>query len=75
MKIENLNFFLQQINALNTGTNQTMSLSIPELDSLDEDDPTSKEVPDMQYYISYDFYAKDNFHFHKYPHYGYFQGN
>lgn len=37
-------------------------------------DDSLKEVADYQFYVAYDFYAKNNSHFHRSPYYGYYQG-
>lgn len=37
-------------------------------------DDSLKEVADYQFYLAYDFYAKNNSHFHRSPYYGYYQG-
>ncbi|KAJ8920457.1 hypothetical protein NQ315_005325 [Exocentrus adspersus] len=62
-----------QINALNRGTesNETF-ISMPQLESLEKWDVSLKSKPDIQYYLAYDFYTLDNSHFHKAPHYGFF---
>ncbi|KAJ8954969.1 hypothetical protein NQ318_000400 [Aromia moschata] len=63
-----------QVNSLNRGTesNQTMYISMPELQSLQKWDSALKIQPDLQYYVAYDFYTLDNPHFHKSPYYGFF---
>ncbi|XP_066994423.2 uncharacterized protein [Anabrus simplex] len=61
----------QQVNSLNVGTGTDFSTVIPELDAIEEDDESLKPEPDMQLYISYDFYAIDNPHYHRFPHYGF----
>lgn len=44
---------------------------MPQLESLEKWDTSLKIKPDLQYYIAYDFYGLDNYHFHKSPHYGF----
>ncbi|XP_044756692.1 laccase-4-like isoform X2 [Coccinella septempunctata] len=62
----------KQVNPLNQGTESTSSyVSAPEIESLHDWDESLKEIPDFAYYISYDFYRKDNIHFHKAPYYGF----
>lgn len=65
---------MQQINALNKGTETKEILSIPNLEALDKDDAANTKEPDYQFYISYDFYAKDNADFHRKDLYGFHQG-
>lgn len=63
-----------QINALNKGEEEDETVSVSELRSAtDSDDGSLKEVADYQFYVAYDFYAKNNSHFHKSPYYGYYQ--
>lgn len=40
-------------------------ISMPELSSLLEWDESLKDVPDMQIFLSYDFYAINNSHFYR----------
>lgn len=48
---------------------------MPHLEAVDEKfDISLKDVPDQQIYISFDFYAKDNPHYHKEKLYGFFDG-
>lgn len=42
--------------------------------SLEGWDESLKEVADYQFYVAYDFYAKNNSHFHRSPYYAYYQG-
>lgn len=65
---------LQQINSLNKGTETEEILSIPNLDALDRNSVANTRKPDYQFFISYDFYAKDNADFHRKNLYGYNQG-
>ncbi|XP_046614059.1 laccase-1-like [Neodiprion virginianus] len=60
-----------QVNALNQGMENNATISIPLLYSLDPDDEANTKDPDYQFYISYDFYAKDNPHFHRKDLYGF----
>lgn len=54
-----------QLNALNRGTGETSSVSIAELKAIAEDDPRLMvDKPDYKFYVYYDFYPKDNPHFH-----------
>ncbi|KAK2575713.1 hypothetical protein KPH14_012102 [Odynerus spinipes] len=53
-----------QVNALNEGTESNNSISMPLLNAMDKNDKTSIREPDYQFYVSYDFYAKNNPHFH-----------
>ncbi|XP_018402155.1 PREDICTED: laccase-4-like [Cyphomyrmex costatus] len=54
-----------QVNALNEGTESNNSISMPMLDAMDDDDVSNTRNPDYQFYISYDFYKKDNPYFHR----------
>ena len=65
---------LQQLNALNKGEEEDETISVAEMKSLQGYDDSLKEVADYQFYIAYDFYAKNNSHFHRSPYYGYYQG-
>ncbi|XP_025992935.1 laccase-1 isoform X1 [Solenopsis invicta] len=62
-----------QVNALNEGTESNSSISMPLLDAMDDDDTSNTREPDYQFYISYDFYGKDNPHFHRKNLYGFHQ--
>ncbi|XP_043252870.1 laccase-1-like [Colletes gigas] len=62
-----------QINALNEGTETNRSVSIPLLKAMDENDESNTLEPDYQFYVSYDFYKKDNPHFHRSKLYGFNQ--
>ncbi|XP_055539968.1 uncharacterized protein LOC129726845 [Wyeomyia smithii] len=54
-----------QLNALNKGTGLVDTLSIAETSSRDQEDLLLlKEKTDYKFYVYYDFYAKDNPHFH-----------
>ncbi|XP_058451938.1 uncharacterized protein LOC131430754 [Malaya genurostris] len=54
-----------QLNSLNKGTGNTDSLSIAETTSRDQEDLLLlNEKTDYKFYVYYDFYAKDNPHFH-----------
>lgn len=44
------------------------------LNSLDPDSEANTKEPDYKFYISYDFYAKDNDKFHRKGLYGFHQG-
>lgn len=55
----------QRINALNEGTETNKSISIPLLKAMDKNDKSNTAPPDYQFYVSYDFYKKDNPHFHR----------
>lgn len=66
----------QQLNSLNVKLAQEGTLSIPHLEALDTAlDLSLKDVPDQQIYISFDFYPKDNPHYHKSKLYGFSEGN
>lgn len=65
---------LQQVNALNKGSGENDSVSMPELMSLDSWDISLKQKPDVKFYISYDFYKLDNPHFHWAGLYGFHNG-
>lgn len=65
---------LQQLNALNKGEEEDETISVAEMRSLAGYDDSLKEVADYQFYVAYDFYAKNNSHFHRSPYYGYYQG-
>lgn len=70
------NDLLQQLNSLNVELAQEGTLSIPHLEAVDTTpDLSLKEVPDQQIYISFDFYPKDNPHYHKSKLYGFSEGN
>ncbi|KAL3276760.1 hypothetical protein HHI36_012127 [Cryptolaemus montrouzieri] len=61
-----------QVNPLNQGTESKSSfISAPQIESLHGWDESLKPIPDFTYYISYDFYRKDNPHFFKPPFYGF----
>ncbi|XP_032682635.1 laccase-1-like isoform X2 [Odontomachus brunneus] len=62
-----------QINALNEGTESNNSISMPLLNAMDPDDESNTREPDYQFYISYDFYGKDNPSFHRKNLYGFHQ--
>ncbi|XP_011645340.1 laccase-1-like isoform X2 [Pogonomyrmex barbatus] len=62
-----------QVNALNEGTESNNSISIPLLNAMDDDDASNTRKPDYQFYISYDFYGKDNPNFHRKNLYGFQQ--
>lgn len=54
-----------QLNALNKGSGNINTVSIAEISSIKEDDPRlMMENPDYKFYVYYDFYGKDNSHFH-----------
>lgn len=55
-------FFLQQLNPLNTGSVGD-KLAIVELNSLFSPDSSLKEVPDMKFYLPYDFTDINNKHY------------
>nr|AKH61981.1 laccase 1 [Helicoverpa armigera] len=62
-----------QLNALNKGEEDEETISVAEMRSLEGYDDSLKEVADYQFYVAYDFYAKNNSHFHRSPYYGYYQ--
>ncbi|XP_012552135.1 uncharacterized protein LOC100174976 isoform X1 [Bombyx mori] len=62
-----------QLNALNKGEEEDETISVAEMKSLDGYDESLKEIADYQFYVAYDFYAKNNSHFHRSPYYGYYQ--
>ncbi|XP_072946321.1 uncharacterized protein [Epargyreus clarus] len=62
-----------QLNALNKGEEEDETISVAEMRSLEGYDESLKEIADYQFYVAYDFYAKNNSHFHKSPYYGYYQ--
>ncbi|XP_041972453.1 laccase-4-like [Aricia agestis] len=62
-----------QLNALNKGEEEDETISVAEMRSLEGYDDSLKEVADYQFYVAYDFYAKNNSHFHRSPYYGYYQ--
>ncbi|XP_058822343.1 uncharacterized protein LOC131683944 [Topomyia yanbarensis] len=54
-----------QLNSLNKGTGNVDTLSIAETTSRDQEDLLLlREKTDYKFYVYYDFYAKDNPHFH-----------
>ncbi|XP_076673352.1 uncharacterized protein LOC143371730 [Andrena cerasifolii] len=63
----------RQLNALNKGTETNGSVSIPMLRAMDKNDKSNTKEPDYQFYVSYDFYKKDNPHFHRSKLYGFNQ--
>ncbi|XP_075986047.1 uncharacterized protein LOC142983100 [Anticarsia gemmatalis] len=62
-----------QLNALNKGEEENETISVAEMRSIEGYDDSLKEVADYQFYVAYDFYAKNNSHFHRSPYYGYYQ--
>ncbi|CAG4968642.1 unnamed protein product [Parnassius apollo] len=62
-----------QLNALNKGEEEDETISVAEMRSLEGYDDSLKEVADYQFYVAYDFYPKNNSHFHRSPYYGYYQ--
>ncbi|CAK1547706.1 unnamed protein product [Leptosia nina] len=62
-----------QLNALNKGEEDEETISVADMRSLEGHDDSLKEVADYQFYIAYDFYPKNNSHFHRSPYYGYYQ--
>ncbi|KAG7296596.1 hypothetical protein JYU34_020406 [Plutella xylostella] len=62
-----------QLNALNKGEEEDTTVSVAEMRSLHGYDDSLKEVADYQFYIAYDFYAKNNSHYHRSPYYGFYQ--
>ncbi|XP_045506939.1 laccase-4-like isoform X1 [Colias croceus] len=62
-----------QLNALNKGEEDDETISVAEMKSLKGYDDSLKEVADYQFYVAYDFYPKNNSHFHRSPYYGYYQ--
>ncbi|XP_055385677.1 uncharacterized protein LOC129614808 [Condylostylus longicornis] len=63
-----------QLNPLNKGSGENNSLTLAEIDCLDEhtdDDWILHKEPDYKFYVYYDFYPKDNPHFHKKDLYGF----
>ncbi|XP_076174595.1 uncharacterized protein LOC143150301 [Ptiloglossa arizonensis] len=63
----------RQVNALNEGTETNRSVSVPLLKAMDDNDESTTSEPDYQFYVSYDFYKKDNPHFHRSKLYGFHQ--
>lgn len=64
------------MNDLNKGTESINdTISVPLLKSMEIDGIANMVEPDYKFYISYDFYAKDNPIFHLKNHYGFHQGN
>ncbi|KAG7213871.1 hypothetical protein KM043_003079 [Ampulex compressa] len=61
-----------QVNALNEGTETNNSISMPKLKAMDKNDHWNGKQPDYQFYVSYDFYKKDNPHFHRKNLYGFY---
>ncbi|XP_044007229.1 L-ascorbate oxidase-like isoform X2 [Aphidius gifuensis] len=64
-----------QLNSLNKGTESLDSISMPLLESLEPNDESNTREPDYQFYLSYDFYDKDNSNFHRKDLYGFHQVN
>lgn len=65
----------QQVNSLNKGTESRDILTVPMLEALDKNDEANTREPDHKFYISYDFYSKNNYEFHRKDLYGFHQGN
>lgn len=69
---------LQQVNPFNRGTEENTDskfISVPDLRALDKNDEANADRdPDYQFYVSYDFYGKDNDEFHRKGLYGFKQG-
>lgn len=63
------------MNSLNKGTESLDSISMPLLESLEPNDESNTREPDYQFYLSYDFYDKDNSNFHRKDLYGFHQGD
>lgn len=64
-----------QLNSLNKGTGNVETLSIAETTSRDQEDLLLlKEKTDFKFYVYYDFYAKNNPHFHVPDLYGFKDG-
>ncbi|KAL0274857.1 UNVERIFIED_CONTAM: hypothetical protein PYX00_002890 [Menopon gallinae] len=63
------------VNTLNAGLNSTNSLIMAELRSTKSSrkDPRLKPNADFKFYVAYDFYRKDNSHYHKPLYYGFNQ--
>nr|BAJ06132.1 laccase 1 isoform G [Nephotettix cincticeps] len=65
-----------QLNALNVALQKEGTLSVPHLEAVDETyDAALKPEADQQVYIAYDFYPKDNPHYHKSKLYGFSEVN
>ncbi|XP_043270972.1 laccase-1-like [Venturia canescens] len=62
-----------QVNALNRGVESNDTISMPHLRSLGPSDESITREPDYKFYLAYDFYGKDNPHFHRQNLYGYHQ--
>lgn len=63
-----------QLNSLNKGSGEEDTKTMAEVNALDEDIPELlKPEPDYKFYVYYDFYEKDNPHFHLAGQYGFTQ--
>ncbi|RVE44181.1 hypothetical protein evm_011175 [Chilo suppressalis] len=62
-----------QLNALNKGEEDEDTISVAGMRSLAGHDDSLREVPDYRFYVAYDFYSKNNSHYHRPPYYGYYQ--
>lgn len=63
-----------QLNSLNKGSGEEDTKTMAEVNALDEDIPELlKPEPDYKFFIYYDFYEKDNPHFHLAGQYGFTQ--
>ncbi|XP_046822768.1 laccase-1-like [Vespa crabro] len=62
-----------QVNTLNKGTESNNTISIASLNAMDKNDKTSIREPDYQFYVSYDFYPKNNPDFHRDDLYDFYQ--
>ncbi|KAK0094187.1 hypothetical protein PV326_011621 [Microctonus aethiopoides] len=73
---EDTNAIEKVMNDLNKGTESINdTISVPLLKSMEIDGIANMVEPDYKFYISYDFYAKDNPNFHLKNHYGFHQVN
>lgn len=63
-----------QLNSLNKGSGEEDTKTMAEVNALDHDIPELlKPEPDFKFYVYYDFYEKDNPHFHLAGQYGFTQ--
>ena len=65
---------MQEVNGFNKGTESNDTISVPQFDSVDPDDPANTRDPDYQFYITYDFYNINNPLYHRKNLYGFDQG-
>ncbi|OXU25591.1 hypothetical protein TSAR_001264, partial [Trichomalopsis sarcophagae] len=63
----------RMLNPHNSGTENPTAIGIPSLTSIAANDESLGRKPDHQFYITYDFYALDNYDFHRRHLYGFYE--